>query len=98
MLFGEPRDGGAPLERAVAADLVPVLDIGGQRAPQRLEFPDGLVAIELRHIVPKGAFELAIGLGVLRRGVDELDVQVTTEGLEYASTKRHALVKDDALG
>jgi hypothetical protein len=66
----------------VAADCVPVLDIGWQGTAQRLEFPDGLVAIEFRHIIPKGTFQLAIRLRVLRRGVDELDPQVPTEGLE----------------
>ena len=66
----------------MAAHLVPVLDIGRQRAPQRLKFPDRLLTIKLRHIVPKGAFELAIGLRVLRRGMDEPDAQVPTEGLQ----------------
>src|SRR5437763_1632249 len=47
----------------MAAHLVPILDVGWQRTPQRLEFPDGLVAIELWHIVSKRAFELAIRRG-----------------------------------
>jgi len=66
----------------MAADLVPVLDIGWEGTAQRLEFPDGLVAIEFGHIVPKSALQLAISLRVLRRGVDELDPQVSTEGLQ----------------
>src|SRR6266581_2872006 len=98
MLLGEPCHGRAPAYRAMAADLVPVLDIGRQRAPQRLEFPDRLLTIELRHIVPKRAFKLAIGLRVLWRGMDEPDPEVPTEGLQQCAAKHAALVKDDALG
>src|SRR5262245_23532151 len=82
----------------MAAHLVPVLDIGRQRAPQRLEFPARLLTIELQHIVPKGTLELAIRLGMLGRAVDEPDAQVPTEGLQQFPAKRATLVKDDALG
>src|SRR4051812_15796659 len=82
----------------MAAHLVPTLDVGWQRTPQRLEFPDGLVAIELWHIVSKRAFELAIRLGVLRRAVDEPDPQVPTKGLQQFPAKHPALVKHHALG
>jgi hypothetical protein len=98
VLLGEPRPCRVPLERAVAAPLVPVLDIGGQRTPHRLEFPDGLVAINLWHIVPKRACELAIRLGVLGRGMDEPDTQVPTEGLQQFPAKHGAIVKDYGLG
>jgi hypothetical protein len=82
----------------MAAHLVPILDIGREDTAQCLEFPDGLVAIKLRHIVPKGAFELAIGLRVLGRGMDEPNPEVPTEGLQQFPTKRAALVKENALG
>src|SRR6266851_2779591 len=82
----------------MTTDLVPVLDIGRQRAPQRLELPGRLLTVELRHIVPKGAFQLPIRLWVTRRGMDEPDPQVPTEGREQFSTKHGALVKDDPLG
>src|SRR2546428_14131033 len=97
MLLGEPRHGRAPAYRAMAADLVPVLDIGRQRAPQRLEFPDRLLTIELRHIVPKRAFELAIGLRGLCRGTGDPDPQVPTEALQQFAANHAALDKDDAL-
>jgi hypothetical protein len=64
MLLGEPRQGGASFQCPMAADFVPVLDIGREGTPQRLEFPHGLLTIKLRHIVPKGAFQLAVGLWV----------------------------------
>src|SRR5213083_2025287 len=82
----------------MAAHLVAVLDVGWQRAPQRLKFTDGLVTIELRHIISKRTFELAVGLRVLGRGMDEPDAQVPTEGLQQFPAKRAALVKDDTLG
>ena len=87
----------ASLKRAMAAHLVPILDVGRQRAPQRLKFPDGLVTIELRHIIAKRAFELAIGLRMLGRGMDEPDAQVATEGLQQFPAKDPALVKHHAL-
>src|SRR3989442_1383282 len=98
ILLGGPRHGRAPAYRAMAADLVPVLDIGRQRAPQRLEFPDRLLTIELRQIVPKRTLELAIGLRVLWRGMDEPDPQIPTEGLQQFAAKHAALVKDNAFG
>src|SRR5215468_4000463 len=65
VLFGEPRQGWASLECPMAPHLVAVLDVGWQSPAQRLEFPDRLVTIELRHIIAKRAFQLAIGLRVL---------------------------------
>src|SRR4051812_3210618 len=82
----------------MAAHLVPVLDVGRQRTPQSLEFPDGLVAIKLWHIVSKRTFQLAIGLRVLRRGMDEPDPQVLTEGFQQFPPKRPTLVKPPPLG
>jgi len=79
MLFGEPRPRRAPLEGAMAAHLVPIGDVGRQRAPQRLKFPDRLLAIERQHIVPEGACKLAVGLGVAWRCMDERDPQRATE-------------------
>src|SRR5262249_4150575 len=98
MLFGEPRQGWAPLERPMAPHLVAIPDVGWQGPAQRLEFPDRLVTIELRHIIAKRTFKLAIGLRMLGRGVDEPNAQVPTEGLQQFPAKRAALVKDDALG
>jgi hypothetical protein len=53
--------------------------------------------IELRHIVPKRTFKLAIGLWVLGCGMDKPDAQVPTEGLQQFAAKHAALVKDNAL-
>ena len=41
MLFGEPHHGRAPLERAMAAHLIAVLDVGRQCPPQHFEFQTG---------------------------------------------------------
>ena len=89
---------GRPLNARWPPHLVAVLDVGWQGSAQRLEFPDGLVTIELRHIIAKRAFELAIGLRMLGRGMDEPDAQVATEGLQQFPAKRTALVKHHPLG
>ena len=68
------------------------------RAPQRLEFPGRLLTRKLRHIVPKGAFELPMRLWVTRRGMDEPDPQVLTEGREQFPTQYGALATDDPCG
>jgi hypothetical protein len=55
----------------VPAHLIAVLDVDWQGPAQHLEFPDGLMTLELRHIIAKRTFKLAIGLRMLRRGMDE---------------------------
>jgi hypothetical protein len=66
----------------VAADRIAVLDIVRERAPQRVEFPGGLLALECRQSVAKGTFQLAIGWRVMGRGMEKLAPQIRTAGLE----------------
>src|SRR5215510_6892634 len=56
------------------------------------------MAIKLRHIIAKGAFELPVGLRVLGRGMDESDTEVLTEGLQQLPAKGPTLVKHHPLG
>ena len=74
------------------------MDIGRQIAAQRLEQLRRILGVKFAHIITEGALQLAVGLWVTDRGVNQADAEVVTERREQLAFERRAIVKPHRVG
>ena len=97
MFFIEPGDRRLAAQSAVATHEVPVVDVGGQLAPQVFKEPRGMLFVKIPHVVAESSFELPVGLRVIYRRVDQPDTGLCTRYGKKIALEGGAVVKDDRL-
>jgi hypothetical protein len=68
MLLTEPRDRRLPTPCLMAADVMAIVEIRRQVTAQQLQHPCRLLVVQLLHLIPKDALQLAVGLRMTDSG------------------------------
>src|SRR5215471_6408982 len=97
-MLTQAGDGGLALQRPMPSDVIPIVDIGGERLPERLELPRGMLLVEVAHIVPERPLQFAIGLRVMEGGMDQPDTDVPAKGGEESPGEERPVVKQHRPG
>lgn len=79
------------------ANIVAVVDIGGQIEPQGIEKPRGMLLIEVAHVVAICPFKFPIGLGMVHRRADQPNAHSLAKRGKKLPFEAGAVVKYDRL-
>src|SRR5262245_25685852 len=98
IMLVEPRDGGLPSQGSVPSAIVAVVDIRGELVAQGFKAPFVIPPIKVLHVIPECAFQLAVGLWVIDRGMDQANPHVLTKRDQQPSFEWCSVIEDDGFG
>jgi hypothetical protein len=91
-------DGGLPAHGSMALRIGAVVDMGRPIAAQGVKQPHVILPVEVPHVVPKRPLQLALGLWVCHRRMEQSHRQVCAKGREEFAREGRAIVEHHRLG
>src|SRR5262245_44594148 len=81
----------------MSADFIPIANIGWECLRELLKHPCIELVVVFPSVIAEGSFQLAVGLRVTHRCMDESNTEVRAKGREKIAVELRTIIKDYAL-
>jgi hypothetical protein len=98
IMLSEPCAGGLPSQRPMSPDIIAVVHVSGRIFAEGLQDPLVILPVKVVHVVSERAFQFAVGLWVIDRGVDQADPHVLTKRDQEPSLEWRPVVENHGVG